>query len=140
MRRKKHLDRWLAAVVGGHILITVLHAAAHLGAHVPLTLVAAVFVLIVIQIGPPAGLAVSLSWPRAGAWVVAASMTGALVFGLVNHFVIPSPDHVSQVTEAWRPLFASTAWLLVLTEAAGVAVGVRRATSPCVEVWYRKEA
>jgi hypothetical protein len=61
-------------------------------------------------------------------------MAGALVFGFVNHFVISSPDHVNHVAEAWRPLFASTAWLLVLTEAAGVAAGVRRATSRSVTV------
>jgi hypothetical protein len=129
MKRKKHLDRWLGAVVGGHLLITILHGTAHQGAHVPLTAAAGAFVLLVIEIGPLAGFALSIGWPRAGGWVVAASMAGALVFGLVNHFVRSSPDHVSQVAEAWRPLFASTAWLLLLTEAIGVAVGVRRATS-----------
>jgi hypothetical protein len=120
--------------VGGHLLINVAHGAAHLSAHVPLTVAAAAFVLIVIEIGPLAGLAVSIGWPRPGGWIVAASMAGALVFGLVNHFVISGPDHVSHVAEAWRPLFASTAWLLMLTEAAGVAIGIRRATSGYVTV------
>ena len=53
---------------------------------------------------------------------------GALVFGFVNHFILISPDHVSHVTPDWRPLFAASAALLVVTEAAGVAAGWRHAT------------
>ena len=39
-------------------------------------------------------------------------MAGSLVFGLVNHFVFVSPDHVAHVDPQWRPLFATTAVLL----------------------------
>lgn len=125
----KKLDRPLTGVVGAHLLITILHAAAHQGAQVLLTQAATVFVLIVIVIGPIAGLAVSTRWRRAGGLIVTATMAGALVFGFVNHFVVASPDHVSHVAAAWQPLFVTTAWLLMLTEAAGVVVGVRRAMS-----------
>ena len=55
---------------------------------------------------------------------VAATMAGSLVFGIVNHFVIVSPDHVSHVAAEWRTLFGTTAALLVATELAGVVAGV----------------
>ena len=85
---------------------------------------ATLFVYIVILAGPLVGLAV-LRWrPIAGAWIVAASLGGALVFGLINHFIIAGPDHVDHVAAEWRTLFGVTAALLLATEAAGAAIGV----------------
>ena len=55
-------------------------------------------------------------------------MSGALVFGLINHFFIDGLDHVAHVAAEWRPLFSVTAALLVVSEAAGAAVGVWCAT------------
>jgi len=121
-------DNWLTAVVLTHLVITVVHGAAHQGAAVPLGLLGTIFVVLVIEVGPLAGLAVARLRPSLGGWIVAASMAGALVFGFVNHFVLISPDHVSHVTPDWRPLFAASAALLAVTEAAGVAAGWRHAT------------
>jgi hypothetical protein len=114
----------LAAAVLAHLAISLAHGRAHLGANVPLPLGSTIFVYVVIMAGPLVGLALSFRMPRAGAWLVAASMTGSLVFGLINHFVIAGPDQVSHVAAAWRPLFSWTAALLVVSEAAGSAVGV----------------
>jgi Na+/proline symporter len=50
-----------------------------------------------------------------------------LVFGFVNHFVFSSPDHVAHVARPWRPLFATTAVLLALTEALGSGLAIRLA-------------
>ena len=121
-------DNWLTAVVLTHLVITFVHGAAHQGAAVPLGLLGTIFVVVVIEVGPLAGLALSRFRPSLGGWIVAASMAGALVFGFVNHFVLISPDHVSHVAPDWRPLFAASAVLLVVTEAAGVAAGWRHAT------------
>jgi len=121
-------DNWLTAVVLTHLVITFVHGAAHQGAAVPLGLLGTIFVVLVIEVGPLAGLAVARFRPSLGGWIVAASMAGALVFGFVNHFILISPDHVSHVTPDWRPLFAASAALLVVTEAAGVAAGWRHAT------------
>lgn len=121
-------DRLMRAVVLGHLLITFAHGAAHGGASVALAPLAAVFVLIVIEIAPLAGLLWSLKHRRTGGWIVAVSMIAAFVFGLVNHFVLISPDHVSQVEPAWRPMFGTTAALLAVTEIAGAALGIRCAT------------
>jgi len=51
-------------------------------------------------------------------------MAGALVFGLINHFIIDGSDHVAHVAAAWRTQFSVTAALLVVLEAAGVAIGI----------------
>jgi hypothetical protein len=120
-------DHWLTTAVLTHLLITVVHAAAHGGAAVTLGWGATLFVVIVIEIGPIAGLIFSRYRPAAGGWIVAATMAGALAFGVVNHFVLVSADHVSQVAPAWRSLFASSAALLVVSELAGVVAGWRHA-------------
>ena len=114
----------LAAAVVVHLGISIAHGSAHTGAQVPLPFAATLFVYIVILAGPLAGLALWRWRPRAGAWIVAASMAGALVFGLVNHFLIDGQDHVARVAADWRTLFGVTAALLVVSEAAGAAIGV----------------
>jgi MFS family permease len=119
---------FLAFAVLSHLAVTLLHGFAHTAAHVPTTLAASVFIYLVIEAGPLAGLWVARSHPRAGGWIVASTMAGSLVFGLVNHFVIGSPDHVNHVAEQWRMLFASTAVLLVITEGIGTAAGAWLAT------------
>ena len=121
------VDWVLASVVLIHLAISIVHGQAHAGAAIPLPLAAMLFVYIVILAGPLVGLAVTRWRPAASAWIVAASFGGALVFGLINHFVIAGPDHVDHVAASWRPLFRATALLLVAAEAAGVAIGVRSA-------------
>jgi hypothetical protein len=117
--------RWaMSAVVLVHLAINIVHGRAHDGASVPLSVAAALFVYIVILAGPLAGLVVSVWRPVAGAWLVAATMAGALVFGLVNHFIIAGPDHVDHVAAEWRTLFGATAALLIVSEAIGVATGI----------------
>ena len=52
-------------------------------------------------------------------------MAGSLVFGLVNHFGLPGPDHVAHVDPRWRLLFATTAALLAITETLGSTLAIR---------------
>jgi hypothetical protein len=117
--------RWLAAVVLAHLVVSFVHGSAHARADVPLSQAATLFVFIVILAGPVLGLA--LTWPaeRLGGWLVAITMAGSLVFGLVNHFVLASPDHISHVNPQWRPLFATTAVLIAITEALGSGLALR---------------
>ena len=119
--------RWLAAAVVAHLVISIVHGWAHAQAQVPLSLAANLFVLIVILAGPVVGLA--LTWPaqRLGSWLVAIAMAGSLVFGLVNHFVFDSPDHVAHVAPQWRALFAATAVALALIEAIASGLAIRLA-------------
>ena len=120
-------SRWLTAAVLSHLAISFVHGAAHAGAVVPLSPAANLFVYIVILAGPIVGLALSrLGW-RIGNWVIAITMAASLVFGVVNHFLLASPDHVSHVAQQWRTLFATTAVLLALTEAVGSVLAIRLA-------------
>ena len=116
--------RWLAATVLVHFVVSAIHGAAHAGAHIPLSLAANLFVFVVILAGPLIGLAVSWRAERLGRWVVASTMAGALVFGLVNHFILASPDYVAHVAVPWRPLFTTTAALLAATEVLGFSLAL----------------
>ena len=115
------------AAVLSHLVISIVHGQAHAGAHVPLSRAANLFVFVVIVAGPLVGLALMWRVERLGAWLVATTMAGSLVFGFVNHFVFSSPDHVAHVAPPWRPLFATTAILLALTEALGSGLAIRLA-------------
>ena len=118
MKRKR--DRiWLIAIVVAHLAISIVHGQAHAGAQVPLSRAANLFVFAVILAGPLIGVVLMLLTAAVGSWVVAVTMTASLVFGVVNHFMLVSPDHVSHVDPAWRVMFATTAVLLAVTEAAG---------------------
>jgi hypothetical protein len=128
--RIRTIDTWLSGVVLAHLLITFVHGAAHRSAQVGLGLAGLLFVLIVIEVAPLAGLALAIAGRRAGGWLVASSMAASLLFGLINHFLIGGPDHVSSVAAGSRALFTSSAILLVLSEAAGVFVGARSAARP----------
>jgi peptidoglycan/LPS O-acetylase OafA/YrhL len=119
--------RWLAAVVLIHLAVSIVHGAAHTGAHVELSQVGTLFVFIVILIGPLFGLV--LTWParRIGSWIIAITMAGSFVFGLVNHFLIAGDDHVSHVDPQWRTLFAASAIILVAIELLGSGLAIAHA-------------
>jgi hypothetical protein len=116
---------WLTVAVLAHLVVSIVHGAAHAQAEVPLSRAANMFVYTVILAGPLMGLA--LTWPagRIGGWLIAVTMAGSLVFGVVNHFVFASPDHVAHVDPQWRALFATSAILLVVTEALGFGLALR---------------
>jgi len=117
----------LAAIVLIHLIVSFLHGAAHAGAQVFLPFAGTLFVYIVILAGPLAGLALMPWRPQAGAGLVALTMTGSLLFGLVNHFIIPGSDHVAHVAREWQSMFATSATLLAVLEAAGAVLGLRLA-------------
>ena len=117
--------RWLAAAVLGHLAVSVIHGTAHNGADVPLSPAASVFVFVVILAGPLVGLGLMYFARTLGASIVAVTMIASFVFGVMNHFVRSSPDHVAHVAPAWQPVFAVTAVLLAVTEALGSAVAIR---------------
>jgi hypothetical protein len=125
MSRNNSAWRWMTAAVLAHLVVSIVHGAAHDGAHVPLSPAANLFVFIVILAGPLVGLGLTWWAERVGSWVVATTMAGSLVFGLVNHFVLDSADHVAQVVPEWRSLFTSTAVLLVVTEGLGSVLAIR---------------
>jgi hypothetical protein len=117
-------DAALAAIVLVHLGIAIAHGRAHQGAGIALSAAGNAFVWLVIVVGPVLGLLWSaLTGSRAAIWLMALTMTGALVFGLINHFVIESSDHVMQVPGPWRTWFGVSAALLTVTEALGAGLG-----------------
>ena len=113
-------------IVVVHLAVSLVHGAAHSGAAVPLSALQNVFVWVVILAGPLAALWMIRTGRPLGPELLALTMGGSLVFGIVNHFVIESADHVAHITsDAWRLPFQVTAVGLALLEAAGTAVGIR---------------
>jgi hypothetical protein len=117
---------WVVVV---HALVSALHGLAHEQLAVALSLSQKLYVLVVIVAAPL--VAVLLLWRKrylAGALLFLCSMAGALVFGVYNHFVASSPDHVAHVAAVasgvWVIVFQATAVLLALVEAFGCLVGV----------------
>ena len=122
-------------IVVAHLAVNLLHGAAHTGAVVPLTPLQNAFVWIVILAGPLVALWMIRTHRRFGPELLALTMAGSLVFGIVNHFVIDSPDHVSHITsDGWRLPFQSTAVGLVILEAAGTVVGVGSSLRKSAEI------
>ena len=116
----------LAAIVVLHFAVVLWHGSAHSNVPVPITTMQTAFVVIVILLLPLVGAA--LVWSRfrqIGAWLIALSMLGSLLFGVINHFILVSPDNVAQMPEhAARHSFILSAYLLVLTEALGTVLGL----------------
>lgn len=121
-RNRQHLV--LGTIVVLHLIVALVHGVAHSNASVPLSVSSLIFVIAVIQIAPLIGLAWMWRSQVIGARVIGMAMAASLLFGVVNHFIVVSPDHVDHVAAQWRPLFETTAFLLALTEAAGSIVGL----------------
>jgi hypothetical protein len=112
-------------VVIGHFLTVLVHGIAHAQLEVLASLPAAVFIFSVIWIAPLAALIfLHKGWQKAGALLLLFSMTGALIFGVYNHFVAVTNDHVAHAPQGdWLLPFQITAVLLALFEISGAAVG-----------------
>lgn len=133
MRRDLSISREIRlalATIIAHLVVVSLHAAAHQILGVEASQAQLFFIVIVIMVAPL--LAGLLLWKRvltAGAVLMVCSMTGSLIFGVYNHFVAISPDHVSHVArlpqKSWAIIFQITAALLALVEAFGVWAGLR---------------
>jgi hypothetical protein len=118
--RNRFLDGLLILVVLAHLAVTVLHGRAHAGAAVAMSTTANLFIVAVIVVAPLLGAV--LLWffsTQAGAWLLALSLGASFIFGVVNHFILESPDHVARIANDWKGLFTATAVLVALTEALG---------------------
>lgn len=118
------LARYGTVVVVIHAIVVALHGLAHQKIPVPISLAQSLFVGIVIVLAPIA--AAILFWTPfycTGCWLFFGTMTGAILFGIYNHFIAITPDHISQISfEGWGLLFQVTAILLLITEGCGVAL------------------
>lgn len=101
------------------------HNQAHQQIDVALSSAQNAFALIVIVIAPI--IAAVFLWrgsERIGAILLTASLIGSLIFGVVNHFMIDSPDQLAHITSSnWGNIFVISAYALAITELVGVLVG-----------------
>jgi hypothetical protein len=128
MRSRDSGWTWLLATVSAHLVATVVHAASHAAASVNTTPLQNVFILAVIVIGPLAGLWLAGRHDAIGGWLIAATMAGALAFGVINHFMLPGGDRIDHVAGPWSVTFGASAVVLAIIEAAGAVAGIRYAT------------
>jgi hypothetical protein len=116
---------WGTGIVLAHLLVTIVHGTAHSRLNIGLSPGETLFVILVITICPLiAGVLLWTSRARTGLWLLAFSMAGSLLFGLYKHFMAAGPDHVGNQGGPWATVFATTAYLLLLTELAGTYIGV----------------
>lgn len=110
-----------------HTIANGIHGLAHIKIPVALSLFQSSFVGIVILLIPL--VAVVLLWTqfyRSGSWLLLGSIGGSFLFGLYNHFVVISPDHVSQVAfTGWGILFHVTAILILIIDGLGCWIGIQ---------------
>ncbi len=110
-----------------HAIANGLHGLAHIKIPVALSLVQSLFVGVVIF--PIPILAAILLWTqfyRLGNWLLLGSLAGSFFFGLYNHFIVISPDHVSQVSfTGWGILFQVTAILILIVDGLGCWISIQ---------------
>jgi Na+/proline symporter len=122
--------RFALAMIITHAAVGFLHSAAHLILGVQASQAQLFFIVIIIMLAPPvAGLLLWKGMRTTGALLLACSMAGSLIFGVYNHFMALSPDHVSNVgalpQKFWAFIFQITAALLAFVEAVGIWAGIR---------------
>lgn len=113
-------------LIGFHVLIVVLHSAAHEVLPVKATAAQLAFIIPVIILAPVIAGFMLTKFRKAGAVVLLGSMFGSFVFGLYYHFIADTIDHVAHVAHLepvfWSAMFRITAYLLLVSESLGTAV------------------
>lgn len=121
------MKRWLGVgIVLAHFIVVMFHGSAHTNLKIDLATWQTIFLLIVVVLAPI--VAAILIWTRLsrfGFVLLAASMAGALLFGIYFHYLAISPDHVSHLPPGdAQGTFRLTALLLAITEAIGLTIGL----------------
>lgn len=104
-----------------------MHSIAHEILSVKATPAQLAFIIPVIIFAPVIAGFMLPKFGKAGALLLSLSMVGSFVFGLYYHFVADTSDHVAHVARLqpafWSATFRITAYLLLVSEALGAAVG-----------------
>ena len=118
----------LVIVAALHLVIGGAHQYAHAVAGVENSALEVLFIVLVVTTAPWA--AIWLAWKKnltKGAVLFSVSMLASLVFGLVLHFAVESPDLYSNVVPEHGALFLHSAMGLALTEFVGFVLGAHAA-------------
>lgn len=113
-------------VVVAHVGVNTVHGIAHSEVPVVVTDPQTAFIAVVMFGAPLVALgllATGHQWT--GSTILAVSMAGALVFGIVFHYLLSTPDNVAAVPAgSWQGPFRLTAALLVFIDGGGMGVGI----------------
>jgi len=120
------MTRLAVAIVVAHALVLLGHEFAHRDLGVDLSPWQAAFAYSVIVAAPVLAAVLILTRRLTlGFGLLAASMLGALCFGVYHHYMLVSHDHVSHLPPgASQGLFRGTAAAMAALELVGMAVGV----------------
>ena len=115
-------------IVAVHFVVVVVHSIAHNVLPVEATPAQLAFIVPVIIVAPLVAAIMLAKFEKTGMILLTASMLGSLVFGIYYHFIADTIDHVAHVAHRaplfWSQMFQVTSYLLAVTEAAGVMVGL----------------
>ena len=118
----------LVIIAALHLVIGGGHQYTHILAGVENSPLQGLFILIVVTIAP--WVAIYLVWKqkfKIGAVLFAVAMGASLVFGLMLHFLVESPDLYMNVVPEHRTSFLYSALGLAFIEFVGFAYGARLA-------------
>lgn len=120
-----NLSTMAIVVVLVHLVVSGIHGLVHLVIPVPVSLLQAVYIGGVITLMPLLAVReLTQNHFSRGFWLLFGSMLGSLLFGVYNHFIAISPDHVAHVPDhSTVPVFQATALTIMLLEAIGIVIG-----------------
>jgi hypothetical protein len=109
-----------------HFVVVAVHGIAHQIIPVPISIFQYLFIISIITIAPiVAVVMLQRNLTKTSTALLLCSMLGALFFGIYNHFIVISPDHISQIpATGWGQVFKITSVLLFLSETVGVVIGL----------------
>jgi hypothetical protein len=112
-----------------HLAVSLVHGLAHSHLGIGLNAAQEIFVGVVITAAPlVAGYLLWKNKTRAGGALLAASMAGALVFGVYFHFIAAGIDNVNHEfpfgPASWKNLFDETAFAIAGLEVLGAVLGL----------------
>lgn len=118
--------KYTTLIVVLHFIVVGIHGFAHNIIPIPTSILQYLFIISIVTIAPI--VAAVMLWRKSfdtGTALLFCSMLGALIFGAYNHFIIISPDHVSQIPPtSWGRVFQTTAVILSVSETLGVGFGL----------------
>jgi len=107
------ITRYGTIAVVIHAIVVALHGLAHEKIPVSLSLLQSLFVgSIIVLVWIAAMILLWTPLQQTGSWLLLSSMAGAILFGLYHHFIVISPDHVSQVPLQVKPSSTSQPYFI----------------------------
>lgn len=127
MRRSTSIRLGVSTIVVIHLAVAYWHGNAHEKLSVALSSGQRLFVNGVIVLLPlVATLIIWTHWQRTALWLLLASMSGSLIFGVYHHYIAVSPDNIAclpPVPAGWHTQFVASSAALACLELSALFYG-----------------